>query len=134
LSTFGHLPSITIANGFKVSSHSVGTIHLFPSLPIDNVLYVRGSLFNLLSINRLSRFLDCVVSFTKDFACLQDWSLGTGCESHGICYLRTNAHVGTVMDSPSLLHAQLSSQNVATCSKFIQVVQFILRVVSFRKT
>ena len=85
LPTSSHLPSITMANGSKVSSHGIGIIHLFPSLPIDNVLYVPGSLFNLLSVSRLTRSLDCVVSFTKDSVCLQDRSsgriIGTGCES-----------------------------------------------------
>jgi len=33
--------------------------------------------------------------------------IGTRCESHGLYHLRTSAHVGIVMDSPSLLHAQL---------------------------
>jgi len=103
LSTSGHLPSITMANGSKVSSHGVGTVHLFPSLPIDNVLYVPGSPFNLLSINRLTRSLDCIISFTKDSVCLQDRSsgrmIGTGCESHGFYCLRTSVHVGIVMDS-----------------------------------
>jgi len=27
-----------MANGSKVSSHGVGTVHLFPYLPVDNVL------------------------------------------------------------------------------------------------
>ena len=63
-----HLPSVTLADGSRVSSHGVGTVKLFPSLTIDKVLYVPGSPFNLLSISRLTRSLDCVVSFTK-FIC-----------------------------------------------------------------
>ena len=70
LSTYGHLPSITMANGSKVSSHGVGIVHLFPSLPVDNVLYVPRSPFNLLSINRLTCSLDCIISFTKYSVCL----------------------------------------------------------------
>jgi len=62
--------SITMANGSRVSSHGVGTINLLPSLSIDNVLYVPRSLFNLLSISRLTRSLACVISFTKYFVCL----------------------------------------------------------------
>jgi len=31
-----------MANGSRVSSHGVGTIHLLPSLSIDNVLYAMG--------------------------------------------------------------------------------------------
>jgi len=33
-----------MANDSRVSSHGVGTIHLLPSLSIDNVLYVPRSL------------------------------------------------------------------------------------------
>jgi len=65
-----------MANGFKVSSHGVGTVHLFPSLPVDNVLYVPGLPFNLLFISRLTHSLDCIISFTKDSVCLQDRSSG----------------------------------------------------------
>jgi len=39
LSTFGYLPTITMANGFRVSAHGVDTIHL-PSLSINNDLHV----------------------------------------------------------------------------------------------
>jgi len=65
-----YLPSFTMTNGSRVSSHGVGTIHLLPSLSIDNVLYVPRYPFNLLSISCLTRFLDCVISFTKDSICL----------------------------------------------------------------
>jgi len=40
LSTMGYLPLITMVNGFRVPSHGVDTINLFPSLSINNVLYV----------------------------------------------------------------------------------------------
>ena len=110
ISTFGYLPCNTMTNDSRVSSHGVGTINLLPSLFIDNVLYVPESPFNLLSISRLTRSLECVISFTKGSVCLQDWNsgrmIGTRCESHGLYHLRTSAHVGTVMNSPSLLDAQ----------------------------
>jgi len=113
-----------MANGSKVSSHGVGTIHLFHSLPIDNVLYVIGSPFNLLSISRLTCSLDCGFSFPKDYVCLQDRSsrhiIGTECESHGLYYLRTTAHVGTVMDSPSLLHSQLGHPSLAKMQQLVR--------------
>jgi len=106
-----------MANGSKISSHDVGTVHIFCSLPIDNVLYVPELPFNLLSISHLTHFLDCIVSFTKDSVCLQDRSsgriIGTECESHGLYYLRTTAHVGTVMNFPSLLHAELGHPSLA---------------------
>jgi len=132
LSTFGHLPSITMANGSKVSSHGVGTVHFFPSLPIDNVLYVSGSLFNLLSISCHTHSLNCTISFIKDFVCLQDRSsgqmIGTGCESHGLYCLRMFVHVGMVMDSPSLHHAKLGHPSLA---KMKQLVPSLSKLSSF---
>jgi len=35
------------------------------------------------------------------------------CESHGLYHLQTFAHVGMVMDSLSLLHAQLGHHSLA---------------------
>ena len=117
LSSPDNLPSVTMANGSRVSAHGVGTVDLFPFLSIDNVLYVSGSPFNLLSISRLTRSLDCVISFTQSSVCLQDPSLrqviGTGCESHGLYHLRPSSHVGAVMESPPLLHAQLGHPSLA---------------------
>jgi len=59
-----------MANGYRVPSHGVGPINLFPSLSIDYVLYVPGFPFHLLSIDRLTCSLDCVIYFTKDFVSL----------------------------------------------------------------
>ena len=56
-----------MANGSRVSSHVVGNISFLHSLSIDNVLYVLGSLFNLLFISRLTRSLVCVISFYQIF-------------------------------------------------------------------
>jgi len=72
LSTSSYLPFVTKDIGSVISSHGVGIIDLFPSLSIDPIFYVSESPFNLLSISRLTRFLDYVISFIKDSACLQD--------------------------------------------------------------
>jgi len=117
LSSHNPLPSVTLADGSRVSSHGVGTVKLFPSLTIDNVLYVPGSPFNMLSISRLTHSLEYIVSFTNNFVCLQDRSskqvIGTRCESHGLSHLRPSTHVSAVMESPSLLHAQLGHPSLA---------------------
>ena len=106
-----------MANGYRVPSHGVGTISLFPSLSIDN--FVPGSPFNLLSISRLTRFLDCVISSIKDFVSLQDQSsgrmIGTVCECHGLHQL----HVGAIMDSPSLIHARLGHRSLAKMQQLV---------------
>nr|KYP47699.1 Retrovirus-related Pol polyprotein from transposon TNT 1-94 [Cajanus cajan]KYP65370.1 Retrovirus-related Pol polyprotein from transposon TNT 1-94 [Cajanus cajan] len=81
------------------------------------MFFVPESPFNLLSLSRLTRSLDCLISFTKDSVFLQDWSsgrmIGIGCESHGLYHLRTSAPAGLVVDSPSLIHAQLSHPSLA---------------------
>ena len=133
LSSTNPLPSVTLADGFRVSSHGVGTVKLFPSLTIDNVLYVPGSPFNLLSISRLTRSLDCVVSFTHNSVCLQDRSskqvIGTGCESHGLYHLHPSTQVGAVMESPSLLHAQLSHPSLAKLKQLVPTLSKLSRLV-----
>ena len=118
LSSPDNLPSITMANGSHVSAHGVGTVDLFPFLSIDNVLYVPRSSFNLLSISCLTRYLDCVISFTQSSVCLQDQNsrqvIGTGCESHGLYHLCPSSHVGAAIKSPSLLlRAQLGHPSLA---------------------
>jgi len=45
--------------------------------------------------------------------------IGTGCESHGLYCLRTSAHVGMVIDSPSLLHAQLGHLSLAKMQQLV---------------
>jgi len=74
LSFHNPLPSITLVDDSRVSSHGVGIVDLFPSLTIDNVLYLPRSPFNLLSISRLTGSLDYVVSFTNNYVCLHDQS------------------------------------------------------------
>ena len=116
LSFLNPLPSATLTEGSRNSSHGVGTIKIFP-LTIDNVLYIPGSPFNLLSDSHLTRSLDCVVSFTNNFVYLQDQILKqvicTRCESHGLYHLRPSTHIGAVMESPSLFHAQLGHPSLA---------------------
>jgi len=51
-----------MTNEYRLPSHGVGTINLFPTLSIDNVLYVFGSPFNLLS-SRLTYYpQNCMAS------------------------------------------------------------------------
>ena len=134
LSSTNSLPSVTLADGSRVSSHGVGTgtVKLFPSLTIDNVLYVPGSPFNLLSISCLTRSLDCVVSFTNNYRCLQDRSskqvIGTLYESYGLYHLRPSTHVGAVMESPSLIHAQLGHPSLTKLQQLVPALSKLSRL------
>ena len=98
------LPPVTLVDGSRVSFHGVGTVKLFPFLTIDNVLYIPRSPFNLLSISRLTR-------------------------SHGIYHLHPSTHVGAVMESPSLLHAQLSHPSLAKLKQLVPTLSKLSRLV-----
>ena len=132
LSSTNPLPSVTLAGGSRVSSHGIGTVKLFTSLTIDNVLYVPWSPFNLLSISRLTRSLDYVVSFINNFVCLQDQSskqvIGTGYESHGLYHLRPSTHIGAVMESPSLIHAQFGHPSLAKLQQLVPALSRLSRL------
>ena len=131
LSSTNPLPSVTLTDGSRISSHGVGTVKLFPSLTIDNVLYVPGSPFNMLSISRVTHSLDCVVSFTNNSVCLQDRSSKQviGTESHGLYHIRPSTHVGAVMESPSLLHAQLGHPSLAKLQHLVPALSKLSRLV-----
>ena len=87
------------------------------------MFFVPESHFNLLSFSHITCSFDCIISFTKDSVRLQDRIsgriIGTECESYGLYYLRTTTHVGTVMDSPFLLHAQLGHPSFAKMQQLV---------------
>jgi len=45
--------------------------------------------------------------------------IGTGCESHGLFQLQISAHVGAIMDSPSLIHARLGHPSLAKMQQLV---------------
>jgi len=53
--------------------------------------------------------------------------IGTGCESHGLYQLQISAHVGAIVDSPSLIHARLGHPSL---SKLQQLVPSLSNVSS----
>ena len=123
LSTSGYLPCVTMANGSQIQSQGLGTANPLPSLSLDNVLYIPGSPFNLLSISRLTSSLDCIIFFTKESVFLQDRSsgrtIGIGCESQGLYRLNTSALAGSVVDSSLLIHAQLGHPGLAKLQQLV---------------
>jgi len=52
--------------------------------------------------------------------------IGSRCESYGLYHLWTSTNVGTVMDFPSLLHAQLDRPSLAKMQQFVEVIEFVL--------
>lgn len=62
---------VSLPNGKSVSVSHIGTIHLFHSLVLENVLCVLSFHFNLISASKLSSNLHCCLSFFDDHCLIQ---------------------------------------------------------------
>ena len=57
------LPMVTLANGSQTIAKGIDSTYPLPSLPLTFVLYVLDSPFNLISISKLTRDLNCLITF-----------------------------------------------------------------------
>ena len=72
LKEFTQLPNtITIAYGKQVIVHHIGTMKLDHGIILENVLYVPGFKFNLISTHKLCKDLNCQIIFTHDKCLIQ---------------------------------------------------------------
>ena len=82
---------VTLANGSQTIAKGIGSACPLPSLSLTSVLYVLDSPFNLISISKLTRDLNCLITFSDHSVTLQDRSIGQtigiGCESQGLFHL-----------------------------------------------
>ena len=65
-----HLLTITLANGSQTIVKEIGSACPLLSLPLTSVLYVLDFPFSLISINKLTRDLHCVLTFSHNFVTL----------------------------------------------------------------
>ena len=61
--TISALPTVTLANGSQTMAKGIGLAHPLPSLPLHSVLYDPECPFNLISISKITRTLDCSITF-----------------------------------------------------------------------
>lgn len=66
LSTSSGLPTVILANGSKASTTSIGQARPLSSLPLNSVLYVPESIFNLAYVSKLTRTLHFSITFFAD--------------------------------------------------------------------
>ena len=102
------LPMITLANGSQTLAIGIGSTSPFPSIPLTSILYLPNSPFNLLSISKLTRDLNCLVTFSDNSVTLQDRStgrtIGIGCEFQSLFHLSlpSSSTACISMDTPLL--------------------------------
>ena len=85
------LPMVTLAHRSQTIAKGIGSTCPLPSLPLTSALYVPDSPFNLISISKLTRDLNCLITFSDHCVTLQDRStrqtIGIGRESQGLFIL-----------------------------------------------
>ena len=85
------LPNVTLANGSATTVSGLGTANLSPNLSLTSVLYIANFPFNLLSISKLTKILNCAAIFLSIHCIFQDLKtgkiIGGGHEADGLYYL-----------------------------------------------
>ena len=64
--------TITLPNGDNVDIDRTGTVHLFDTLILQNVLFVPLFTFNLLSVSALTHSHNCCINFLSNSCLIQD--------------------------------------------------------------
>ncbi|KAJ9692791.1 hypothetical protein PVL29_011738 [Vitis rotundifolia] len=72
ITTTSVLPTVTLANGSQTVAKGIGLAHPLTSLPLTYVLYTPECSFNLISISKITRTLNCSITFSDKFVTLQD--------------------------------------------------------------
>ena len=85
------LPNVTLANGSATTVSGLGTANLSLNLSLSSVLYIPDFPFNLLSISKLTKILNCAAIFLSTHCIFQDLNtgkiIGGGHEADGLYYL-----------------------------------------------
>ena len=85
------LLNVTLANGSATTFSGLGTANLSPNLSLSSVLYIPDFPFNLLSISKLTKILNCATIFLSTHCIFQDLKtgkiIGGGHEANGLYYL-----------------------------------------------
>ncbi|KAJ9697586.1 hypothetical protein PVL29_009423 [Vitis rotundifolia] len=111
ITTTSALLTVTLSNGSQTVAKGIGLAHPLPSLPLTSVLYTPECSFNLISISKITRTLNCSITFSDKFVTLQDRrtgkTIGIGRESHGLYHL-TSPHLQLLQFAFPLMLPSLS--------------------------
>ena len=119
------LPMVTLANRSQTIAKGIGSACPLPSLPLTSVLYVPDSSSNLIFISKLTRDLNCLITFSDHSITLQDQStgqtIGIGHESQGLFHLSlpSSTTACASMDTPLLIHNRLGHSNISKLQKMV---------------
>ncbi|KAJ9680064.1 hypothetical protein PVL29_019369 [Vitis rotundifolia] len=125
ITTTSALPTVTLANGSQTVAKGIGFALPLPSLPLTSVLYTTECPFNLISISKITRTLNCSITFSDKFVTLQDRStgktIGIGRESQGLYHLTSDSSPAVCIstDAPLLIHNRLGHPSLSKFQKMV---------------
>ncbi|RVX00255.1 Retrovirus-related Pol polyprotein from transposon RE1 [Vitis vinifera] len=125
ITTTSDLPTVTLANGSQTVAKGIGLALPLPSLPLTSVLYTPECPFNLISISKITRTLNCSITFSDKFVTLQDRStgktIGIGRESQGLYHLTSDSSPAVCIstDAPLLIHNRLGHPSLSKFQKMV---------------
>ncbi|RVW74353.1 Secretory carrier-associated membrane protein 4 [Vitis vinifera] len=105
----------------RASDHlsGIGLALPLPFLPLTSILYTPECPFNLISINKITRTLNCSITFSNKFVTLQDRStgktIGIGRESQGLYHLTSDSSPAVCIstNAPLLIHNRLGHPSLS---------------------
>ncbi|RVW74980.1 Retrovirus-related Pol polyprotein from transposon RE1 [Vitis vinifera] len=125
ITTTSALPTVTLANGSQTVAKGIGLALPLPSLPLTSVLYTPECPFNLISISKITRTLNCSITFFDKFVTLQDRSTGKTIdirrESQGLYHLTSDSSPAVCIstDAPLLIHNRLGHPSLSKFQKMV---------------
>lgn len=116
--------TVTLADGSTSAVLGSGTVNPTPSITLSSVLSLPKFAFNLVSVSKLTRTLNCSVSFFPGYCLFQDLVtkkiIGEGHESAGLYILDTQAPRSTACSStlsPFEAHCRLGHPSLPLLKK-----------------
>ncbi|KAJ9702913.1 hypothetical protein PVL29_004588 [Vitis rotundifolia] len=103
----------------------IGLVHHLPFLPLHSILYAPECPFNLISISKITRTLNCSITFSDQSMILQDRStrktIGIGRESQGLYHLTSPSSPAACIstDAPLLIHSRLGHPSLSKFQKMV---------------
>ncbi|RVX22575.1 Retrovirus-related Pol polyprotein from transposon RE2 [Vitis vinifera] len=139
ITTTSALPTVTLANGSQTVAKGIGLALPLPSLPLTSVLYTPECPFNLISISKITRTLNCSITFSDKFVTLQDRStgktIGIGRESQGLYHLTSDSSPAVCIstDAPLLIHNRLGTLVSPSSRRWSSFFHFVASVDNARE-
>jgi len=107
--------TVQLPNGTTTHITHTGSSSLTKHDTLNNVLLIPEFKFNLLSVSKMTKDLQCVVSFFPDFVVIQDLSSGQmkviGKEHAGLYHLPSHTHSTNTQCQSHLVHTAAASSS-----------------------